>query len=62
MEMLTTAETETVAGGDSWAGTPEGRAAFNSLSQFNSCVQDAVLAGNPDPFNVMVGCAIQTWF
>ena len=53
---LSMTEIDQVGGGDSWAGTPEGRAPADS-SKFRECMTAGLIAGG-DAINVLVGCAV----
>lgn len=48
-----------MGGGDSWAGTAEGRAPYSRLDAIQACVNDSVLAGNTDPLDVGLGCIMR---
>jgi len=57
-ELLLT-EIEQVSGGDSWAGSAEGRAPAES-DKFQKCVTEGFLGGGKT-MQVFLKCAIETW-
>lgn len=59
MKTLSESDLEYVGGGDSWAGTAEGRAPYSRLDAIQACVNDSVLAGNTDPLDVGLGCIMR---
>ena len=60
MNELLTNEIEQVSGGDSWGGTPEGRAPADS---FRECVIDGINGGGGGgPFGALLKCAVEHLF
>jgi hypothetical protein len=54
MRTLESNEVQEVGGGDSWAGTADGRAPF---SPFDKCVADAGMVPGADGLGVLLYCA-----
>jgi len=53
---LTADQVLAVSGGDSWAGTPEGRTPVPKLID---CITEVGMQNYSDPFNVLVTCLIR---
>jgi hypothetical protein len=56
MRTLESNEVQEVGGGDSWAGTADGRAPF---SPFHECVSTAGLVPGADGLGVLLFCAYE---